>query len=77
MEPVPPPITFAEAARRTAATAVQALGAFLVTLAGLIVAGRMTATTVGAAACGTVLVPVATALQRYAEAWRHAREGGG
>lgn len=62
-------ITPTDAARRVLATAVQAATGCAIVLAGLVVAGDATSSTVLGTVLGSFAVPVLTAVHRYAEVW--------
>jgi hypothetical protein len=61
--------TFADAARRVLATTVQAAAGCGIILMGLLVAGDASRQTVLSALAGSFVVPVLTAVHRYAQAW--------
>lgn len=62
-------ITFHDAARRVIATTVQAAAGCGIVLMGLIVANDASRQTVLATVAGSFVVPVLTAVHRYAQAW--------
>lgn len=62
-------ISFRDAARRVLATAVQAAAGCGIVLVGLLAAGDATSATVLSALAGSFIVPVLTAVHRYAQAW--------
>lgn len=69
------PMSFRDAAARVAVTVVQAAAAFVLAAAALFLSGSATSTAVASAAVGSFLVPVATAIHRFAGAWLAARGG--
>lgn len=62
-------ITFHDAARRVIATAIQAAAGCGIVLMGLAVAGTAAKDTILSAVAGSFVVPVLTAIHRYAQAW--------
>lgn len=66
-------ITIKTAAQRTLATLIQAVAAWTVLIAGAYATGNLTANLAAATAVGTIAVPVATAVQRFAQAWQQSR----
>jgi hypothetical protein len=62
-------VTYKDALRRTLATAIQALAAWVVVLGGLIISDDLSVETALVAFAASFLVPVATAAQRYFQAF--------
>lgn len=62
-------ITFHDAARRVIATAAQAAAGCGIVLIGLVLTGDATTQTVLSTIAGSFIVPVLTAVHRYAQAF--------